>query len=242
MAGASDSMPADSTRDASAPSRLRRLLRLVRVRGARRAVRAVVQGYVFSDRRWFLFTRALRPGAHGPPSPDFEYRQATLADLESFAVFEPNRSRREFRAWLESGAHVFAAFEGGRPVAFQCFNFAVPTGPPLSSLTLGPGQVWAVDVQTLPAYRRHHAAASLRAYRDSVLAPRGVREYLSSVQDDNFPALSYAYGAHRKNVDRIALLSYRCVLGFRRIRIEQDAGAELERRLAKQGLLPSGHA
>jgi len=239
MSGAIDVKPVDVARG-GASTRARRLLRLVRVRGLRRTLRAVVQGYLFSDRRWYLFTRALQPDALPPPSPEFEYRQATLADLESFAAFEPNRSRREFRAWLEGGALVFTAFAGGRPAAFQCFAFAVPSGPPLSSLTLGPGQIWTVDVQTLPEYRRHHVAESLRAYRDRVLFPRGVREYVSSVQDDNFPALSYAYSAHRRDGDRVGRVSYTCRLGVRRIRIEEDARDELERRLGEKGLLPSG--
>ena len=63
------------------------------------------------------------------------------------------------------------------------------------------------DVQTLPEYRRHHVAESLRAYRDRVLFPRGVREYVSSVQDDNFPALAYAYSAHRREGDRVGRVS-----------------------------------
>jgi hypothetical protein len=151
-------------------------------------------------------------------------------------VFEPNRSRREFRAWLEGGALVFVAFKDGQAVAFQSFNFAVPSGPPLSSLTLEPGQIWGVDAQTLPAYRRHHAASSLRAYRDSVLAPLGIREYLSSVQDDNFATLAYSMGAHRRGVDRVGLLSYRCLLGFRRLRFEENVLDQLERRLAEAGV------
>lgn len=216
-------------------SHLARLLVRVRVRGLRRTVRAAVQAYVYSNRRWYLFTRTLRPGGHAPPSPAFTYREVTLADLESFAVFEPNRKRREFRAWLEGGAIVVAAFDGEKPVAFQCFDFAVPAGPPLSSLQLGPGEVWSVDVQTLPAYRRHGAAASLMAYRDDTLTLRGIRAFVSSVQDDNFPALSYVFGALQAG-DRVRLLSYRCLLGFRRIRIEEDAAAKLERRLSERGL------
>lgn len=228
------------SRDGPRPAlgaRLRRLVRLVRVRGLRRTLRAATQAYLWSDRRWYLFTRALRPGELGPPSPEFEYREATLADLDALGVFEPNRKRREFRTWLENGALVFVAFAAGRPVAFQCFQFAVPTGPPLSSLTLGPGQIWTVDVQTLPEYRRHQVAASLRSYRDAVLAPRGVREYVSSVQDDNLPALAYAYTAHQRSTDRVGRLSYRCRLGLRSIRIEPDARDELVRFLAAAGAL-----
>jgi GNAT superfamily N-acetyltransferase len=216
-------------------ARLARLVARVRVRGQRRTLRAAVQAYVYSNRRWYLFTRALRPGGHAPPSPAFTYREATLADLESFAVFEPNRKRREFRAWLEGGAIVVAAFDGDKPVAFQCFDLAVPAGPPLSSLELGPGEIWSVDVQTLPAYRRHGAAASLMAYRDDTLSRRGIRAFVSSVQDDNIPALSYVFRALQAG-DRVRLLSYRCLLGFRRIRIEEDAAAKLERRLSERGL------
>jgi GNAT superfamily N-acetyltransferase len=215
-------------------SRLARLLERVRVRGLRRTVRAGVQAYVYSNRRWCLFTRALRPGGHAPPNPAFTYRETTLADLESFAVFEPNRKRREFRAWLEGGAIVVAAFDGEKPVAFQCFDFAVPAGPPLSSLELGPGEIWSVDVQTLPAYRRHGVAASLMAYRDETLSRRGIRAFVSSVQDDNLPALSYVFGAMQAG-DRVRLLSYRCLLGFRFILVEDDAAPKLERHLLRPG-------
>jgi len=214
-------------------SRARQLLHLARVRGMRRTVRALVQGYVFASRRWYILYRPIRSAALPPPSSEFECRMATAADLESFAVFEPNRQRREFQDWLAGGALLFAAFAHGRPVAFQCFSHSVPTGPPLSSLTLRPGQVWTVDVQTLPEFRRHHVAASLRAYRDHVLAERGVREYVSSVQDANLPALRYAYGGPRRLVDRVELLSYECLLGFRRIRLHADALPELEQRLAQ---------
>jgi hypothetical protein len=220
---------------------MRQLLHLVRVRGLRRTVRAVIQGYVFALRRWYVFYRPIPPVPPPPPSSESECRMATAADIESFAVFEPNRQRREFQEWLDGGALLFAAFAAfadGRPVAFQCFSHSVPTGPPLSSLTLGPGQVWAIDVQTLPEFRRHRAAAALRAYRDCVLGERGYREYVSSVQDDNLPALSYAYGGRQRLAARIELLTWVCVLGFRRMRVDADARVELERLLAEAGLLP----
>lgn len=241
MRGIDDSVLANRSPAAagSAWVRLRRLLRLVRVRGLRRTVRAVVQGYVFANRRWYLFYRPVPSEAPPAPRGEFEFRLATLADLEAFAVFEPNRQRREFREWLEGGALLFAAFADGRPVAFQCFTHSLPTGPPLSSLTLEPGQLWTVDVQTLPEFRRHQVAATLRTYRDHVLAGRGIREYVSSVQDDNLPALSYAYGGKQRIVSRVGLLSYLCVLGFRRIHVEADALARLERRLAEAELLPA---
>jgi len=223
-------------------SRARRLLHLVRVRGFRRTVRAVVQGYVFAFRRWYICTRTIRPDPPPPPSDEFECRLATLADLEALAVFEPNRHRREFREWLENGDYVFVAFVDGGPVAFQCISRSVPTGPPLSSLSLGPGQLWAVDVQTLPAYRRHKAAVAIRAYRDRVLGGLGCRQIVSSVQEDNLPALIYAYGGRKRLVDKVALLTYLCVLGVKRIRIEHDALARLERHLGQAGLLPKPDA
>src|SRR5512134_1409880 len=128
-------------------------LRLARVRGLRRTIRDVVQGYLFSFRRWYIFYRPIPQAPPPPPPSEFECRLATAADVEAFAVFEPNRQRREFREWLDGGALLFAAFSGGRPVAFQCFGHSVPSGPPLSSLSLGPGQLWTIDVQTLPEFR-----------------------------------------------------------------------------------------
>jgi hypothetical protein len=214
------------------------LLRLVRVRGLRRTVRAVVQAYLFAFRRWYILTRIIPAEPPRAPNAEFEYRLATLADLESLAVFEPNRKRREFRAWIEGGALVFVAFADGRPVSFQCMNPAVPTGPPLSSLTLAPGQIWGVDLQTLPEFRRHHVAASLRDQRDQLLLQRGYREILSSVQDDNLPALKYAYSGQDQRTDRVDRLSYLAVLGFRRIRLEKDTRPLLEQVLRQAGLLP----
>jgi len=78
--------------------------------------------------------------------------------------------------------------------------------------------------------------------RPSTSSQRCEIEYVSSVQDDNFPALSYAYSAHRRDGDRVGRVSYTCRLGVRRIRIEADALDELERRLGAKGLLPSGPA
>jgi hypothetical protein len=114
----------------------------------------------------------------------------------------------------------------------------VPTGPPLSSLTLAPGQIWGVDLQTLPEFRRHHVAASLRDQRDQLLLQRGYREILSSVQDDNLPALKYAYSGQDQRTDRVDRLSYLAVLGFRRIRLEKDTRPLLEQVLRQAGLLP----
>ena len=71
-----------------------------------------------------------------------------------------------------------------------------------------------------------------------MLAERGIREYVSSVQDDNLPALSYAYGGRQRLVERVDLLSYLCLLGFRRIWIECDMLPRLEQRLTQAGLLP----
>jgi hypothetical protein len=222
---------------AFAPSRLaraERLLRRARVRGFRRTLRALVQAYVCSLRRWYIFYRPIAAPRPPPSESGFECRQASAADVESLRVFEPNRQRREFRAWLAEGAFLFAAFKDGEPVAFQCFSREVPKGPPLSSLALEPGQVWTVDVQTLPEFRRHRVAAELRAYRDDFFRARGVREYVSSVQDDNLPTLRYAYGNEgQRLVERVELLSYVCLLGFRRIRVEKDALARLERQLAR---------
>ena len=204
--------------------------------GSRRTLRAFAQAYLFAFRRWYIFYRPIRPAAPQPASSEFEYRLATrrrhrvLRRLRA----EP-ASGANSRNGSTSGALLFAAFVNGRPVAFQCFARAVPTGPPLSSLKLGPGQIWTVDVQTLPEFRRHHVAADLRAYRDIMLSDMGLREYVSSVQDDNLPALRYAYGNPKRLVDRVQLLTYFCLLGFRRISLEVDSLARLERRPRRDG-------
>jgi hypothetical protein len=217
--------------------RAQRLLELAQLRGLRRSARAAAQAYLFSYRSWYLFYRSVPAESPDPPGSEFECRLITAADIEALAVFEPSRQRREFRAWLEQGALVFVAYKDGRPASFQRVSLTVPTGPPLSSVTLGPDQVWGAEAQTLPEFRGQHVGADLRACRDRVVRERGYREYVSSVQSNNLPALILGYGGRRRLVDRVERLDYLCLLGFRRIRRQPDALAALERILRTAGLL-----
>jgi len=154
-------------------------------------------------------------------------------------VFEPTRHRREFREWIDEGSYIFVAYKDGRPVSFQRVSRGVPTGPPLSSLELAPGQVWGADAQTLPDFRGQHVGAALREFRDRTLRARGVREYVSSVQSDNHRALILGYGGRQRLVERVERLDYLCLLAFRRIRRVADALPALERVLGDAGLLPA---
>ena len=223
-------------------ARARQLLHLARMRGLRRTARAAIQAYVYSYRSWYIFYRPVPPEPVRPPNDDFECRLAALADVESLAVFEPTRTRREFREWIEEGSYIFVAYKDGRPVSFQRVSHAVPKGPPLSSLALGYGQVWGADAQTLPDFRGQHVGAALRQFRDRTLRGRGVREYVSSVQSDNHRALILGYGGRQRLVERVERLDYLCLLGFRRIRRVTDALAALERVLGEAGLLPGSRA
>jgi GNAT superfamily N-acetyltransferase len=208
------------------------------MRGLRRSVRAAIQAYVYSYRSWYIFYRPVPNEPVRPPNDDFECRLATLADVESLAVFEPTRTRREFREWIEEGSYIFVAYKDGRPVSFQRVSHAVPKGPPLSSLSLAAGQVWGADAQTLPDFRGQHVGAALRQFRDRTLRARGVREYVSSVQSDNHRALILGYGGRQRLVERVERLDYLCLLGFRRIRRVADALPALEQVLGQAGLLP----
>lgn len=219
--------------------RARRLLHLARMRGIRRTLRAGIQAWVWSNRSWYLFYRPVPDEPVAPPTDDVACKLAGAEDVESLAVFEPARHRREFREWIEEGSYIFVAYKDGRPVSFQRVSRAVPAGPPLSSVVLAPGQVWGADAQTLPAFRGQHVGAALRAFRDRTLRAQGVREYVSSVQSDNHRALVLGYGGRQRLVDRVERLDYRCLLGFRRIRRVPDALAGLERVLGEAGLLPA---
>ena len=223
-------------------ARARQLVHLARMRGLRRTVRAAIQAYVYSYRSWYIFYRPVPPEPVRPPNDDFECRLATLADVESLAVFEPARTRREFREWIEEGSYIFVACKDGRPVSFQRVSHAVPKGPPLSSLALDYGQVWGADAQTLSDFRGQHVGAALRQFRDRTLRRRGVREYVSSVQSDNHRALILGYGGRQRLVERVERLDYLCLLGFRRIRRVADALPALERVLGDAGLLPVNRA
>jgi len=218
--------------------RMRRLLHLARMRGLRRSVRAGVQAYLFSYRSWYIFYRPVPEEPVRPPNDDFTCRLAGAEDVESLAVFEPARTRREFREWIAEGSYIFVAYKDGRPVSFQRVSRAVPAGPPLSSLSLAPGQVWGADAQTLADFRGQHVGAALREFRDRTLRARGVREYVSSVQSDNHRALILGYGGRQRLVERVERLDYLCLLGLRRIRRVADALPALERVLGEAGLLP----
>jgi hypothetical protein len=219
-------------------ARARRLLHLVRVRGLRRTLRAAAQAYLFSRRSWYIFYRSVPEQPVRPATDAFECRLATAADVESLAVFEPIRQRREFRDWIAEGSWIFVAYRAGRPVAFQRVSRTVPAGPPLSSIGLAPGQVWGADAQTLAEFRGQHVGAVLREFRDRTLRAAGMREYVSSVQSDNHRALILGYGGRQRLVERVERLDYLCVLGIRRIRRVADALPALERVLAQAGLLP----
>jgi hypothetical protein len=220
-------------------SRARQLFHLARLRGLRRSLRAAVQAYVFSYRSWYIFYRPVPVEPVRPPNDDFTCKLATFDDVESLAVFEPTRTRREFREWIGEGSYIFVASKEGRPVSFQRVSHAVPKGPPLSMLSLAPGQVWGADAQTLADYRGQHVGAALRAFRDRTLRARGVREYVSSVQSDNHRALILGYGGRQRLVERVERLDYLCLLGFRRVRRVADALPALERLLDDAGLLPA---
>jgi hypothetical protein len=220
-------------------ARLRRLLHLARMRGLRRTLRAGAQAYLYSRRSWYLFYRSVPDEPVRPPNDEFTCRLATAADVESLQAFEPTRSRREFREWIEEGSWIFVAYKAGRPVSFQRVSRTVPTGPPLSSVVLAPGQVWGADAQTLAEFRGQHVGAALREFRDRTLRAAGVREYVSSVQSDNHRALILGYGGRQRLVERVERIDYFCVLGVRRIRRVADALPALERVLAEAGLLPA---
>jgi GNAT superfamily N-acetyltransferase len=219
-------------------ARARRLLHLARMRGLRRTLRATAQAYLYSQRSWYIFYRSVPDVPVRPPTDAFECRLATAGDVESLAVFEPIRQRREFHEWIAEGSWIFVAYQDGRPVSFQRVSRTVPAGPPLSSIALAPGQVWGADAQTLPEFRGQHVGAALREYRDRTLRAQGVREYVSSVQSDNHRALILGWGGRQRLVERVERLDYRCVLGVRRIRRVADALAALERILGEAGLLP----
>jgi hypothetical protein len=209
------------------------------MRGLRRTLRAGVQAYVYSHRSWYIFYRPIQEEPR-PPAADVDCRLASAADVEALAcAFEAIRKRREFQEWIDEGSWVFVAYKDGRPAAFQRVSRVVPAGAPLSCLELAPGQVWAADAQTLPAYRGRHVGTALRDFRDRTLRALGVDEYVSSVQSDNLPALVFGWGGRQRLVERVERIDYLCLLGYRRIRRVPDALPALERVLADASLLPA---
>jgi GNAT superfamily N-acetyltransferase len=214
------------------------------VKGWRRTVSAVA-GSALAYRRWYVFWTRLEPTvpSAAPRGREYACRLATLADLDSLAVFAPHRGRRDFRHWLETGSRLFLALDGAVPVAYHCMTSDPPVIPPLSRIRLTGDQLWFEEMYVLPEHRRRHASTQLRRYRERCLREWGYQEIVSGVHARNLPALHLIHAYNQvynlgqlRRVERHTCLT---ALGWSRVWVDEDALPMLETQLRRAGLLES---
>ena len=195
---------------------------------------AFFRSYVFLYEKRYVFYRQIKLG-DCPSKNTFSYRLTTREDIHAMAVFEPHHTRSEFLKWLDRDCWIFVAFDGSRPISFQCISRTAGSRPPLSWIPLTNEQLWVVDTFTLPEYRRRHVTSNLKDYRDRAVAEWGCREIVSSVLEANTPSLALAY---RRNPDLIQRFTFMQVFLFRRMWMEKEARTTLEEYLKAKGPLP----
>jgi hypothetical protein len=186
--------------------------------------RAFFCAYIFLYEKRYVFYRQIKL-RDWLSNNTFLYRLATREDIDAMAVFEPHHTRYQFRRWLKRGCWIFAAFDGNRPISFECMSRTAGRHPPLSWISLTNEQLWVVNTFTLPEYRRRHVSSNLKDYRDRAVMEWGYREIASSVPETNIPSLSLAY---RRNPDVIQRFTFLRLFLFRRMWMEEDARTMLE--------------
>lgn len=180
-------------------------------------------------RYWYVFYKTTGCPAGAREADEIPCRLATLADIPSFGSFRAYRSPATLSAWIrEPTTWLFVAFDGERPIAYDCVSRELPAYPPFSRLALAPDAVWVRDIYTVPEYRRRYVMRSLRVYRNTMLREWGFRATVSGVAENNAASLVSTYDGVVQRVDG---LDYRRILCVRSIRLETDVRAKLEQLL-----------
>ena len=202
----------------------------ITVRGIRSVIRSLIEDHIFSFQRRFVFYRSLLADAE-EISNEFECRLATHTDLIHLQVFASIYRVPQFKEWLDNGNWIFVAYHGGKPVSFHVVSKESRNRPPFSRFSLKDDQVWIVDIYTLPEYRRHHVAQSLRAFRERTLRSLGYTEAISTVLISNLPTLFHA--AKGWNL-RVKYFTYVRVLWFHWMDVEEDGSGRLKQCLRNE--------
>src|SRR5205085_12226450 len=111
-----------------------------------------------------------------------------------FDAFASRRPPEQLRRWVsEADTWVLLAFDGDRPIGYDCVTRRVPADLPFSLLVLSPDEVWVRDVYTVLEYRRLRVRRTLRAHRVRVMRALGYAGYVAAVSEKNVSALIATY-------------------------------------------------
>jgi hypothetical protein len=211
------------------PSRMSHTVDRLRERLQLRTGGSLLGASLVAHAYWYIFYKPIAFAAE-PFRGDLHCRLVTLADLPVLDVFAPYRSIRRITDWLrEEETWLFVAFDGERPVAYDCVSLATPYRRPFSRVMLADDEIWVRDVYTVPEYRRRHVFRMLRSHRNHVMRELGFRGTVSAVAEDNIASLVASY---EQTTWKVTGLDYRRVLLARRIRVDSDARLRLTRLLA----------
>jgi GNAT superfamily N-acetyltransferase len=194
------------------------------------AVRAAVGRYVYRTRTFVV----VRTELAGPPVPDrlgdIVFRPATPADLDN--LHDLQRSTRRYVE--EHGDVLFVACHGDRIVATRRYAHAVPTaardghGLIPRILRLEPGQIWTADAFLLPEYRNRGINARFGLYTMRLLASRGYREQIGTMDADNIAALR---SSRHRGARVMYYVAYTRVFFHERLRVSTQLPASLAAKL-----------
>lgn len=190
---------------------------------------------------WYLFYKSTEPPVRPLASDGFSCRRATVYDVRHFAAFAPYQSASTLTRWAtEPATWLVLAFDGNRPIAYDCVSRQLPSYPPFSGLTLGADEAWVRDEYTVPEYRRRRVMRTLKAYRNELLRKEGFAGTVSGVSEENTASLIQTDDGR---VRKVAGLDYRRVLLWRRCAFQADARPRLDRLRELRGhLADSVHA
>jgi hypothetical protein len=181
-----------------------------------------------------------RPLSHeGRLNPDYTYRLATSDDVDSLRLFSSMYTPLQFHRMITGGEFVFIACDNDKPIAFQIASFKSGTRLPRSKFPLTEGQVWILDTYTLPEYRQHHVAASLKTFRDRYFLQRGVHEIVATVMENNFPSLFYVTTSPIRSVQFFLFFRF---LGFSLFRLNINAADQLHQHLRQHTVNKQQHS
>lgn len=150
-------------------------LRLLRGRGITSAVRRLGRACLYDRRRILLTRHSLTSIAQHPlKEGGFQFRLATPVDANTMRSFRL-LSSATVKAWLSPGHFLMLALYEGRPVAYRCLSTVAPWSV-RDILSLGPDQLFTLDLFTHPDFRRRGITRQLKIAQAREVVARGFRE------------------------------------------------------------------
>lgn len=139
---------------------------------------------------YIVFARSLlEPLPVVTPRLPVTLRPATEADLARFRGLIPPSEIRYFSQRLARGRHCFLALDGEQLAAYCWATTQVDPCVDNLELKLQPGDVYADDAFTAPAYRRQGIQTAVHLYRLQYMKDPGCQRAILIVSEDNAASL-----------------------------------------------------